>query len=196
MCGLRFVAWRSRHLHRCRTAPQSRHVGGTNGKTKFRAGHQHAIHSQHVRTVHRLFGGNCSGLPLFASRRSPRVADPNGSVRARTDLVLGRIPQASLFARLRLWDHILPDRCNLYLVCAAHSVRHPHTTVLISVVHHQPPSRRGQRGSREHLATVPPLIWLPPRFKGIADKDGAPRDIHVCDQDEAIIEAMGRVPRQ
>jgi len=54
MCGLRFVAWRSRHLHRCRTAPQSRHLGGTNGKTKFRAGHQHAIHSQHVRTVHRL----------------------------------------------------------------------------------------------------------------------------------------------
>lgn len=68
---------------------------------------------------------------------SPRVADPNSTVRARADLVLGRIPQASLFARLRFWDHLLPDRCNLYLVCAAHSVRHPHTAVLISVMHHQ-----------------------------------------------------------
>jgi hypothetical protein len=76
---------------------------------------------------------NCSGRPLFASRRSPRVADPNSTVRARTDLVLGRIPQASLFTRLRLWDHLLPDRCNLYLVCPAHSVRHSETSVLIAL---------------------------------------------------------------
>ena len=67
------------------------------------------------------------------ARRSPGIADPNRTVRARTDLVLGRIPQASLFARLRLWHHLLPDRCNLYLVCPAHSVRHSHTTVLDSM---------------------------------------------------------------
>ena len=120
MRGLRYVACRGSHLHRRRTAPQSRNVGGTSGKTKFCAGHQHPIHSQHVRAVHGLFGRNCGGRPLFASRGSPRVADPNRTVRARADLVLGRIPQTSLFARLRLWDHLLPDRCNLYLVCAAH----------------------------------------------------------------------------
>ena len=133
MRGLRFVAWRGCDLHRRRTAPQSRNVGGTSGKTKFCAGHQHPIHSQHVRAVHGLFGRNCGGRPLFASRGSPRVADPNSTVRARADLVLGRIPQASLFARLRLWDHLLPDRCNLYLVCPAHSVRHSDTSVLIAL---------------------------------------------------------------
>lgn len=63
----------------------------------------------------------------------PRVADPNRTLRARTDRVLGRIPQASLFARLRLWDHVLPDSGSLYLVCPAHSVWHSHTAVLNSV---------------------------------------------------------------
>jgi hypothetical protein len=94
------------------------------------------------RAVHDLFGSNCGRRPLLASRGSPRFADPNRTVRARADLVLDRIPQASIFARLRLWGHLLPDGCNLYLVCAAHSVRRPHTSVLISGVHHRSPRAR------------------------------------------------------
>src|SRR4249920_2857138 len=142
MCSLRFVACRGRHLRRRRTAPQSKTVGGTNGKTKFRAGYQHAIHSEHVRAVHGLFGSNCSRRPLLSSRGSPRVAYPNRTVRARPDLVLGWIPQASLFARLRLWDYLLSDGCSLYLVCPAHCVRNPHTAVLISVGQDRSPSTR------------------------------------------------------
>ena len=72
-------------------------------------------------------------------------------VRARTDLVLGRIPQASLSARLRLWDHLLPNRCNLYLVCPAHSVRHSDTSVLIAlgIINHR------VRGLQSTIRSVP-----------------------------------------
>ena len=72
MCSLRLVACRGRHLRRRRTAPQSKNVGGTNGKTKFRAAYQHAIHSEHVRAVHGLFGSNCS-LALYSPSEGARA---------------------------------------------------------------------------------------------------------------------------